>query len=369
MKDLLEGVLEQEADEQLGAVKYERGVIGRQDYRNGYRHRALDTSLGSVQLRVPRARELPLRFTVFEAYRRRWRELDALLLEAYIGGMSCRAVAEGVAQRLGSGCSGSTGAKLIQALEQSLRRFHDTALADEYVALIIDGMYLRIKQCGLKKRPVVVVLGGKADGTTELLAVRVCYSENSAEVQGMLRNLKERGLQGVNLKIVTLDGNQGLEVAVYSVYGHVRIQDCVFHRINRLHRNATSPRRARRMMQEASAAFSQSDPRRQRQALPAFCERWRALEPEAIARFQDRLERSCKVQQLAPALRTRVSTTNLCEDLFKQIRRRTNAVGAFQTPCAVELFVFAVVCQKTWIKIPGRTNATPLLSTKSPHNP
>jgi transposase-like protein len=367
LKDLLERLLEQEAEEQLGAVRYERGILGRRDYRNGHRSRWLGTSLGTVELKVPRARELRLSFTVFEAYQRRWRELDELLLEAYIGGMSCRAVAQRVARRLGSGCSGSTVAQLVQALEQSLRAFRDTPLADEYVGLVLDGMYLRIKQCGAKKRPVVVVLGVKADGTVELLAVRVCYSENSTEVEGTLRNLKERGVRGANLKLVTLDGDKGLEAAVYSVYGHVRIQDCVFHRINRLHRNAQSKRRGRRMMQEASKAFAQTDPRAQRKALQAFCDRWRVQEPQAIERFQDRLERCGEVHQLDPLLRSRLSTTNLCEDLFKQIRRRTNGVGSFETPAAVELFVFAIVCQKTWINIPGRTNAAPLLSTESPH--
>lgn len=367
LKELLEQVLEREADAQLGAVKYERGVAGRQDYRNGSRRRWLGTSVGTVELMVPRARELRLTFTVFEAYQRRWRELDELLLEAYIGGMSCRNVAERVARRLGGGCSASTVAELVRGLEESLKRFRNTPLADEYEALILDGMYLRIKQCGAKKRPVIAVLGVKAEGTVELLAVRVCYSENSVEVEGILRNLKERGVRGANLKLVTLDGDKGLEAAVYNVYGNVRIQDCIFHRINRLHRNARSKRQGRRMMQEASEAFAQADFHRRRKALQAFCDHWRVQEPQAVERFEDGLERCHEVQQLDPALRSKASTTNLCEDLFKQIRRRTNSVGAFQTPSAVELFVFAILCQKKWIKIPGRTQAAPLLSSQSPH--
>lgn len=363
LKKILERVLEEEADEQIGAVRYERGVMGRKDYRNGYRKRWLSTSMGSMELRVPRARQLRLSFSIFDAYQRRWRELDEVLLEAYIGGMSCRAVAERLGRILGSVCSASTVARLIRALEESLRQFRSAPLSDEYVGLVVDGMYLRIKQCGEKKRPVVVVLGVKADGGVELLAVRVCYSENSTEVEGILRNLKERGLRGANLKLVTLDGDKGLESAVYSVYGNVRIQECIFHRINRLHRNAKSKRLGRKMMREASEAFAQADPRKQRDALRSFCERWRNQEPHAIARFEDGLQRCFEIQQLPGHLRSKLSTTNLCEDLFKQIRRRTNNVGAFETPMAAELFLFAIVCQKTWISIPGRPNAAPLLST------
>lgn len=367
MKEVLEEALEHEADEQIGALKYERGVIGRQDYRNGYRSRWLGTSQGTMNLRVPGARDIRLSFTVFEAYKRRWSELDGLLLEAYIGGMGCREVGNRIAKRLGCACSGSTIAKLGRKLEESLGAFKNAPLKDEYEVLVLDGMYVRIKQCGEKKRPVVAVVGVKADGGADLLAVRVCYSENSTEVEGMLRTVKERGVRGVGLKVVTLDGDKGLEAAVYAVYGNVRIQDCVFHRINRLHRNASNKTRGRRMMQEASKAFAEKDMRLQRKALGTFSQRWRAKEPHAVACFESQLERCLEAHQLPPHLRSKASTTGLCENLFSQIRDRTNPVGAFETPLSVERMFFAIVCQKQWINIPGRNRAAPLLQNESPH--
>ena len=358
MKEILEKALEWEGDQQIGALRYERGVIERKDYRNGYRQRELSTSLGTVSLRVPRGRK-PLRFMVFEAYQRRWLELDELFLEAHIGGMSCRDVGDRIGKLLGRGWSGAT----IAGLKKQLTSFKNQPLEDAYVALIIDGMYVRVRQCGKRKRPVVAVIGVRADGRRELLAIRVCYSENSTEIEGMLRHVKQRGVLGVNLQVVTIDGNKGLESAVLAVYGNVRIQDCVFHRINRLHQKATGKKRGRRMMQEASAAFGETDPRRQRKALGMFCERWREKEPEAIANFECRLERCFEVQALPQHLRSKASTTNACEGLFKQIRKRTDRIGAFENPMAVELFVYAIVCQKTWIDIPGRPSAVPLLET------
>lgn len=367
LKRVLEQILNAEADEQIGAVRYERGVLGRQDVRNGHRERWLSTSLGTMALQVPRARKVRLSFTVFEAYRRRWRELDGLLLEAYIGGMSCRGVGQRMASVLGNRWSATTIAKLVKELEASLQAFRRHSLRDEYEALIVDGMYVRLRQCGKQKRPVVAVLGIKADGTIELLGLRVCYSENSVEVEGILRDLKERGLTGCHLKMVTIDGDKGLESAIHGVYGQVRIQDCVFHKINRLYQNAEGKKRGRQMMTEASQAFAEGDVRKQRKALRKFCDKWRSEEPRAIQRFEHHLERCFEVHQLPPELRSKASTTNLCEGLFKQIRARTNKVGAFESPMAVELFVFAIVCQKTWINIPGRLPAGPLIQLESPH--
>jgi transposase-like protein len=366
-KVMLDNALEAERDQQIGAIRYERGAMDRQDYRNGYRSRKLSTSFGTVELDVPRARVVRLRFTVFKAYQRRWQELDGLLLEAYIGGMSCRSVGQRIAGMLGNRWSATTIAKLVTELERSLLTFREHRLQDEYVGIIIDGMYVRLRQCGERKRPVIIVLGVRADGQVDLLAIRVCYSENSTEIEGVLNNLKERGLTGNRLKIVTLDGDKGLESAVHAVYGQVRVQVCVFHKINRLHQNAESKKRGRLMMTEASKCLAESDSRKQRKALQAFCDRWQSVEPHAIQCFKHELERCFEVHQLPAELRPKLSTTNLCEGLFKQIRARTNRIGAFESPVTLERFVFAIICQKTWINIPGRLPNRPLIQFESTH--
>jgi len=361
LKQVLEGALEWERDAQIGAVPYERGCPARRDYRNGYRQRELSTTMGSVVLRVPRGRK-PLSFSVFEAYKRRWQELDLLLLEAHIGGMSCRQVGERIALLLGRRWSGATIAGLKDRIVEQLRSFRQQPLGDDYVALIVDGMYVGIRQCMERKRPVVAVIGVKADGRQELLAFRVCYSENSTEVEGLLRSVKDRGVRGHALQVVTIDGDRGLEAAAYAVYGHVRIQDCTFHRINRINSHAQNKKRGRTMMQEASTIFATDNPRARRRRLKAFCTKWRDKEPKAVERFERDIYRSFESDCLPKGARTKANTSGLCEGLFKQIRARIKQIGHFESPMAVELYLFAIVAQKKWIGIPGRTQAAPLLN-------
>jgi transposase-like protein len=360
LKLTLESALEWERDQHVQALRYERGGVDRSDYRNGYRKRELSTTMGSVELKVPRARR-PISYTTIQSYKRRWQELDLLLLEAHIGGMSTRQVGERIGGILGRKWSATTISSLKEHLVASLESFRSQELSDDYVALIVDGMYVRIRQCMDRKRPVVVVIGVKADGHCELLAMRVCYSENSTEVEGLLRDVKERGVRGCGLQVVTIDGDKGLESAVYSVYGNVRIQDCSFHRINRLHKNAKSKKRARKMMKEAAAAFDETDKRAQRRLLRSFCDKWQEKEPKAIECFERNLYRSFESHSLPKPARAKASTSGLCEGLFKQIRARIKSMGAFETPMAVELYTLAIVSQKKWIGIPGRKQAAPLL--------
>ena len=362
LKVMIEEVAEAEADEQIGALRYERGVISRADYRNGYRERLLGTSMGEVELRVPRARKTELKFSVITKYGRRWQELDELLLEAHIGGLSCRAAGERIAGLIGCSVSGSTIAKLKKVLEEKLRSFKHAELKDEYKAIIVDGMFVRIKQCGRLKRPLVVAIGIKENGEIDLLGMKVCYSESSVEVEGLLRSIKERGVRGVNLDVVTIDGDKGLENAVYAVYGNVRIQSCTFHKVNRLHQNALSKKRGRRMMQEASKAFYEDDTRRKRQALSKFCDKWREIEPGAIELFEKNLYRCFEADCLPKGIRSKATTTGHCENFFKQLRVRINQIGAFESPLSVETYVYGIVCQKKWVNIPGRAIGDPLLS-------
>lgn len=361
VQTILNQLLIREADSQLPAGRYERRD-GRAGYRNGYYRRGLTTTFGQFELQVPRARIGALQFQTFAAYRRRWHEVDRIMLEAYIGGMSCRESGQRLGRLLGCSYSGTTVAKLGRMLEEQLQRFKFAALEDMYEAIIVDGMYVRIKQCGKQKRPVIAVVGVKAEGTIDLLGLRVCYSENSTEVEGLLRSIRNRGVHGTRLKVVTIDGDKGLEAAVYAVYGNVRIQDCVFHRLNRLHQNAASKKNGRRMMQEGAAAFKETNPLNQRKALKLFADKWRQREPTAIKCFEYRLERCFEINALSPHLRSKASTTNLCEGLFSQVRSRINQIGAFDNPVAVEKFVLAVICQKTWINVPGRISNLPLLN-------
>jgi len=91
-------------------------------------------------------------------------------------------------------------------------------------------------------------------------------------------------------------------------------------------------------------------------------DRWREKEPEAIARFETRLDRCFEADVLPAVARKRCTTTGLCEGLCKQLRRRIKQIGPFETPQAIELYIFAVICQKKWITLPGRNPAAPLLN-------
>ena len=81
----LNRVLLIEADRQIGAAWYKRAVQ-RIDYRAGYRARTVITPKGTYRLKVPRARNISLRFSVFDRYQRLWEKVNDMLRDIFLGG-------------------------------------------------------------------------------------------------------------------------------------------------------------------------------------------------------------------------------------------------------------------------------------------
>ena len=93
---VLQELIEAEATEAVGAGRYERSEA-RVNERNGHRPRLLATQAGDVELRIPKLRKGSLLPSVLEPHRRIDRALHAVIMEAYVAGVSTRSVDDLVA--------------------------------------------------------------------------------------------------------------------------------------------------------------------------------------------------------------------------------------------------------------------------------
>ena len=100
-------LMETDVEGVIGAGRHER-TADRQTYRNGFRDRALDTRLGTLQLRIPKLRQGSYFPPFLEARKTSEKALVAVIQEAWIGGVSTRRVDE-LVQAMGlSGISKNT---------------------------------------------------------------------------------------------------------------------------------------------------------------------------------------------------------------------------------------------------------------------
>lgn len=338
IKDTLETFMEQRIERYLGDVGRAEVV----DRRNGRYRRWLLTGMGAVELAVPRTRTRSA-VGVLEAYARRERSVDRLILAAFVLGLSTRKVGEALWPLLGERVSPTTVSRVAQQLDAAVTAFHRRPLANHYRALVFDGVVLANRSGrGVVRRPVLVALGITHEGKKEILDFVIARAESQAAWEAFLNDLHGRGLTGAGVAIVVGDGGAGLLAALPLVYPQVCVQRCWAHKVrNVLDKVKLADREAvKRGLHRISHAGDRSAARRQARA---FVDRWQRRYPAAVRCLWMDIDELLTFFRFDDASwRKATRTTNAIERRFREVRRRTRPMGVMANRDSVERILFAV---------------------------
>jgi putative transposase len=318
------------------------GCNGTADRRNGYYPRHLLTTLGDIELRVPRTR----RYSptgILRAYARREAEIDRVILAGFVLGLSTRKVGETLLAMLGREISATTVSRVAKTLDSAVAAFHRRPLKNQYKALMLDGVVLARKTgAGALRRPVLVALGLRADGKKEIIDFRLAGSESAAEWERFLTDLFRRGLTGEGLDMICVDGGSGLLAALPIVLHGIPVQRCWAHKIRNILdkvKKADQPaakRAIHRVMNASNAPAARAAARR-------FADRFKRKYPNAVACLRNDLDELLTCFRYKSAdQRKAVRTTNAIERRFREVRRRTRPMGTFQDKTSMDRILFAV---------------------------
>ena len=340
---LSQALMDLDVTQHVGAARYER-TTERTGQRNGYRERAWDTRVGTVDLRVPRVRDGSFFPSLLDPRKRAERALVAVVQEAYVQGLSTRRV-DDLVQTLGlQGISKSQVSRLCQELDAEVERFRTRRLVGPHPYVWLDATFVKVREQGrVVSQAVVLATGVKANGEREVLGLDVGPSEDGACWVPCLRGLVARGLAGVQL--VISDAHEGLKDALRAVLQGASWQRCRVHFL----RNALAyvPRAAAPMVAATiRTVFAQPD------AAGAH-EQWRRV----IDTFRPRFPRLAALLEAAEAdvlaylafpraHWTKIWSNNPLERLIKEVKRRTDVVGIFPNTAAVVRLVGAVLAEQ-----------------------
>nr|EDZ40235.1 MAG: transposase [Leptospirillum sp. Group II '5-way CG'] len=216
MKKLVESVLNQVLEaqmvEHLGADRHERSS-DRTGYRNGYRERQLTTRVGTLVLRVPQTRDGHFSTDLFRRYQRSEQALVLALMEMVVQGVSTRKVTHITEELCGAQFSKSTVSSLATGLSARVNHWRNRRLTGPYPFLLLDALVIHVrKDDSVVPVAALIATGVSEEGQREILGLTLGDSENEASWDDMLRDLKSRGLCGVDL--VVSDDHKGLKKAV-----------------------------------------------------------------------------------------------------------------------------------------------------------
>jgi len=339
--DFLERLSVEARDQYLGVREYERSPT-RADARNGFYERDFVTRLGTLRVRVARTRQRAFLPAGLGRLQRRAGEVLLLIREAFLRGLSTRAVGRVVALVTEESVSAQTVSRLTRDLDQAVAQFHAAPLGDDWQYVFLDGVSLRVRQpSGRQRVQLLVAYGVRRDGTRQLLAFTRSQGESQAAWEGLLQDLYRRGLEGRHLGLIVTDGCPGLAAALQTVYPRVTHQRCWVHKLRNV---LTVVRRRDHAAVKADAqAIYRADSRREAAALARqFARRWQEAYPSVVTRFLRDLPDLLAFFQCPRRLWRRLRTTNLIERCFVEVRRRTRPMVCFVNVQSVERIIFSI---------------------------
>ena len=226
---IYQALIEAELTSVIGAEPHER-TDARTAQRNGHRARTLSTTAGDLELRIPKLRTGSFFPSLLERRRRVDQALYAVVMEAYLHGVSTRKV-DDLVKALGvdTGISKSEVSRICADLDEEVGAFRGRSLkSDAYPYVFLDATYCKARvNRRVVSQAVVVATAVRADGNREVLGFDVGDSEDGAFWTAFLRSLKARGLHGVQL--VISDAHEGLKTAIGSVFVGSAWQRCRVH--------------------------------------------------------------------------------------------------------------------------------------------
>jgi putative transposase len=339
---VLQLLMEADVEGLIGAGRYERSAE-RSNYRNGFRERALDTRLGTLQLRVPKLRQGSYFPPFLEPRKVSEKALVAVIQEAWIGGVSTRRVDE-LVQAMGlSGISKSTVSKLCKDIDERVTGFLERPLEGEWPYLWLDATYLKVREGGrVVSVAAIIAMAVDAEGRREIVGLHLGPSEAETFWSAFLKSLVRRGLKGV--KLVVSDAHEGLKGAIRRVLG-ATWQRCRVHWM----RSALAHVGKGQQTMVAAAlrqAFLQADETSARQVWRQVADQLRPRWSK-LAAFMDESEHEVLAYMTFPAQhRAKLHSTNPLERLNKEVKRRADVVGIFPNEASILRLIGAVLLER-----------------------
>lgn len=352
VKQMLEQLIQTEFNGLIGAARYERNNA-RKSKRNGFYTRHLESPLGRIEnIKIPRARQLDIRFSLFD----RWQQVEDSVLEAmlqaYLLGRSSSCAQKIIQAFNHSRFSRGFLQRLTHRFEDNLQVWLNRPITTNWPYLFMDGMVVDVKETWLQQWVVLWALGMDEERHWEVLGFVVLKTESQEGAERLLRDLKGRGLKPP--KLIISDDSKAIENAAAMVFPHTPQQGCTFHKVKAAGRHLQNIKNRKAFLLEARDIYAKAKTKRAAvQRLRNLRKHWRKKEPEAVKSLQTGFDRTLAYLDFPEEHRSWIHTNNLSERFIREARRWTERFGYFQGRGNLYTAMFTFLCHQNPQLVPN----------------
>jgi putative transposase len=328
---LVEKTIQGQFDQALGAEHYERSEH-RKGYRNGAKPRTMNTRVGKLEFQVPQIRnsEEPFRPTIFDRYQRSEKALLLTVSEMYIKGVSTREVAAVMEEMGGFKISAQTVSRATAQLDEAIKEWRERPLSEvKYPYLIVDARYEKVRKKGrVVSQAVMIACGVNEYGNREILGVYTGDSESEDTWSDVFKDLKKRGLGGVELLVS--DAHQGIIKAAGKHLQGVCWQRCKVHFMREI-LNKVSWRDRPELASDLKTIYACTDKEQCLLTAMEVADKWESKSSKVAKTIRNGAEDTLTVNamELPSNHRRKLHSTNMIERQNRELKRRTRKVSIF----------------------------------------
>ncbi|WP_330352005.1 IS256 family transposase [Streptomyces chartreusis] len=352
---MLQELIEAEAAAKIGA-EWNEHTDTRTNYRNGHRDKTLTTHADDLDLAIPKLRSGSFFPCLLERRRRIDQALYAVIMEAYVEGVSTRSV-DDLVKALGAdtGISKSEVSRICAALDEPLTAFRTRPLDHtRFPYIYLDATYCKARvNHQIASRAVVIATGVTEDGGREVLGVMVGDSETEAFWTEFLRHLRERGLSEVRLVIG--DHHSGLVAAIGKVMLGAAYQRCRVHFLRNVF-GVIDKHAGEMVAATIRTIFAQSGQSAVRAQVDTVADMLGGQFPKVKQMLLQAKDDLTAFAVFPERHWKKIQSTNPLERVNREIKRRTDVVQVFPNDDALLRLVTAVLFEMhdEWIAFPRR---------------
>ena len=346
MSVLLEGVLEEELDEEPGYSKYDFRNKNTDNSRNGHSKKTMHTSYGDMDVSIPRDRHGDYEPQLIKKYQNTvTQDMEEKILSMYAKGMTTGDIESHMKELYDIDISDSTVSRITDKIMPVVKEWQERPLEEIYAVVFMDAIHYHVRSEGrIVKRAVYIALGIDMNGHKDVMGM---YDESAKFWLSIMNGLKNRGVE--DILIACVDGLTGFPQAIEAVYPQTEIQQCIIHQI----RNTTrfvSYKDIKKRMADLKRVYAAPTEETAQDELESFRDIWDSKYPKIYKSWSENWATLSTYFKYPEAVRRLIYTTNAIEGFNRQLRKVTKSRTVFPSDDSLlkMLYLASMDITKKW---------------------
>lgn len=349
LKDLLgetlQDMLESEMDEHLGYSKYDYRNKETEDSRNGYSAKTVTSSMGPIELDIPRDRNGEFEPQIVKKHQTDISTIEDQVLSMYAKGMNTRDISKHLQDVYGVDASAEMISHMTDRILPIAREWQNRPLERKYAIVYMDAVHFNVREDNRTvKKAVYVAIGIRVTGQKEVLGMWIDGNESAKYWLGVLNEIKKRGTE--DIMIVSVDGLTGFVDAIQAVFPKAEVQRCIVHQI-RYSTKFISYKDRKEFVKDLKLVYKADTEEMAVVALDALEDKWGAKYPASVTSWRNNWPQLSVYFKYPPEIRRLIYTTNAIENFNRQLRKVTKAKSVFPTDDALFKILYLAMSEAT----------------------